>query len=138
MKKVNISAANKSDNIIPILTGKNILIAEDDFYSLEMLTYLLNKTNANLFSAIDGEETIKTFFNNKIDLVLLDIRLPVLNGFGVIERLRAENKETVVIAQTGFLDSSDLTKIQEAGFTDYIEKPVKEKILYNILSEYLG
>jgi DNA-binding response OmpR family regulator len=138
MKKVNISAANKSDNIIPILTGKNILIAEDDFYSLEMLTYLLKKTNANLFSAIDGEETIKTFFNNKIDLVLLDIRLPVLNGFGVIERLRAENKETFVIAQTGFLDSSDLTKIKEAGFTDYIEKPVNEKILYNILSEYLG
>jgi CheY-like chemotaxis protein len=138
MENANISAASNTGNDIPCLEGKNILLAEDDFYSREMLTYLLNKTKASLYTAIDGEETIKTFFSNKIDLVLLDIRLPRMDGFDVIKRLRAENKDVTVIAQTGLMTSADMKKIKEAGFTDYIAKPVSERILFDILSKYLG
>jgi two-component system, cell cycle response regulator DivK len=138
MERANIFGANKTENSIPSLEGKKILIAEDDFYSREMLTYLLNKTKANLFTATDGEETLKIFFSNKIDVVLLDIRLPVLDGYDVIKRLRAENKEIVVIAQTGFLTLSDIKKIKEAGFTGYISKPVSERILFDTIMKYLG
>jgi CheY-like chemotaxis protein len=138
MERANILAAIKTHNGIPVLEGKKILIAEDDFYSREMLTYLLNKTKASLLTANDGEETLKIFFSNKIDLVLLDIRLPVLDGYEVIERLRTENKEVVVIAQTGFLTSSDIKKIKETGFTGYISKPVSERILFDTLVKYLS
>jgi PAS domain S-box-containing protein len=122
---------------IPRLPGRKILISEDDFYSREILVYLLKKTGATLVLAKDGKETIRQYEDNDIDLVLLDIRLPEMDGYEVIKHLRSKDPELLVIAQTAFALMDDIRRFQEAGFTDYMTKPIGPEELYNLLRKYL-
>jgi PAS domain S-box-containing protein len=122
---------------IPQLREKKVLISEDDFYSREMMIYLLKKTGANLIIAKDGRETMKKFRQNTIDLVLLDIRLPKMDGFEIIRKIRLKDREIPVIAQTAYAMNEDIRKFREAGFTDYLTKPINHNELYNVLSRYL-
>jgi PAS domain S-box-containing protein len=123
---------------IPQLNGKTILLSEDDFYSREMLTYLLEKTNSRVLVAIDGLETIEKFQQHNCDLVLLDIRLPHKNGFDVLKELRAAKPGILVIAQTAYAMLEDIRKLNEAGFDGYLTKPIKQDELFNVLSRFLG
>lgn len=123
---------------IPQLTGKRILLSEDDFFSREMMIYLLKKTNATLLVAEDGVETLRKFEKVNADLVLLDIRLPELDGYEVLKEIRSINPDTFVIAQTAYAMMDDIKKFREAGFTDYITKPVSDDELYSLLHHYLG
>ncbi len=123
---------------IPRLTGKRILLSEDDFFSREMMIYLLKKTNATLLVAEDGVETLRKFEKVNADLVLLDIRLPELDGYEVLKEIRSINPDTFVIAQTAYAMMDDIKKFREAGFTDYITKPVSDDELYSLLQHYLG
>jgi PAS domain S-box-containing protein len=124
-------------NGIPRLAGKRILVAEDDLFSREMITYQLEKTDAILLTAKDGLETIRMFEQNNIDLVLLDIRLPEMDGFEVLRQLRLKNPEVRIIAQTAYAMLEDINKFREAGFTDYLTKPISQEKLYDMLGKYL-
>jgi PAS domain S-box-containing protein len=125
---------------IPYLGGKRILVAEDDFYSREMITHLLMKTEATLLVAGDGMGAVEEFQKGQhnIDLVLLDIQLPEMNGFEVLRILRAINPDLPVIAQTAYAMLEDIRKFREAGFTGYITKPISQENLYSILYRHLG
>ena len=122
---------------IPKLRRKTILIAEDDFYCREILVYLLKITDATLLIAKDGREAISKFRQEKIDLVLLDIRLPEIDGYEVLKEIRSDNPDTLVIAQTAYAMLEDIRKFKEAGFTDYLTKPIDDDHLYNLLGKYL-
>jgi PAS domain S-box-containing protein len=123
---------------IPQLREKKVLISEDDFYSREMMIYLLKKTGARLLIAKDGRETIKKFRQNTVDLVLLDIRMPKMDGYEIIRKIRLKNQKIPVIAQTAYAMQEDIRKFRDAGFTDYLTKPINHNELYNVLSRYLG
>jgi PAS domain S-box-containing protein len=125
---------------IPNLGGKKILIAEDDFYSREMITHLLSKTGATLLVARDGMEAVEEFQRDQdnVDLVLLDIQLPEMNGFEVLKILRTINPDLTVIAQTAYAMLEDIRRFREAGFTDYITKPISQEKLFAILDKYLS
>jgi PAS domain S-box-containing protein len=141
--KVNIEETRKPETYVspnsgfPNLAGKNILIAEDDFYSREMLVYLLKKTNATMLIAKDGREAVKKFMKNEVDLVLLDIQLPLINGYKVLKKIKSVNPQTPVIAQTAYAMLEDIKKFKDSGFTDYMTKPISNNTLYDLLHKYL-
>ncbi len=122
---------------IPQFKGKKILIAEDDPYSLNMIVYQLEKTGATLITARDGREAVNVFQPGSVDLVLLDIRLPELDGFEVLRHLRSADLSVPVIAQSAYAMVDDVKKAIEAGFTDYLTKPIGQEKLYELLTSYL-
>ncbi|MEA2043080.1 MAG: ATP-binding protein [Bacteroidota bacterium] len=113
------------------LKGKEILIAEDDINSAEVLRVLLAGTGAKLFYANDGAEAVKICSNEKtIDLVLMDIQMPLMTGLEATKRIVQQSNNTVVLAQTANAMIDDERKALEAGCSDYISKPIDKKILY--------
>jgi two-component system, cell cycle response regulator DivK len=75
--------------------------------------------------------------NGNVDLVLLDIQMPELNGYEVLNKIRQVNPEIPVIAQTAYVMADDIKKFKETGFTDYLTKPIGQDKLYNLLNKYL-
>jgi PAS domain S-box-containing protein len=123
---------------VPRLAGKRILLSEDDLFSREMMIYILKKTGAELIIAVDGRETLDKFRENNIDLVLLDLRLPEIDGYEVLREIRSTRPETIVIAQTAYAMLDDIRKFKEVGFNDYLLKPVSDSELFTVLHKYLG
>jgi signal transduction histidine kinase len=122
---------------VPLFRNKKLLIAEDDDFSREMMVYLLEKTGCEILVARDGPEAVEIFSNTDVDLVLLDIRLPGMNGYDVLREMQSRIPNTPVIAQTAYAMVDDIKKMKEAGFTDHIIKPVGQQQLYRLLSKYM-
>ncbi len=127
-----------SGTVIPELKGKHILLTEDDPFSREMMIYLLERTGATVKSAWDGIETMELFRLEKFDIVLLDIQLPKISGYEVLKRIKEIDPDAVVVAQSAYAMLDDIRKFREAGFTDYLTKPIRQKNLYDLLSRYLS
>jgi CheY-like chemotaxis protein len=123
---------------IPDFTGKSILIVEDDLYSREMVSYLLIKAGASILVATDGLDWVQQFATGKVDLVLLDIQLPRLDGFTILKLIRSKDEHVPVVAQTAYALPDDIQRLQSAGFTDYITKPVNPDVLYQTIDRYLN
>jgi len=75
--------------------------------------------------------------NPDIDLVLMDIRMPLMDGNEATRQIRKFNKEIIIIAQTAYGFSSDREKAIEAGCNDYISKPISKQILFEIINKHL-
>jgi CheY-like chemotaxis protein len=123
---------------VPILKGKKVLIAEDDQYSGDIMLYLLERTGATLIMTRNGLQTIDEFRQSDADLILLDIQLPEMSGFEVLKQIRAEKPQVIVIAQTAYAMVEDIRKFREAGFDDYLIKPIDSNKLYKLLNKYLA
>ncbi len=135
-KEKNIS--KEKEMIIPKLHGKKILLAEDDEHTIEMMKFLLEKTGADIFIAKDGGQAMDVFNKEEFDLILLDIRLPVKNGYEVISQIKDKNPKVPVIAQSAFAMPEQVKKSHEAGFEEHITKPVTMDIFFSMLNKYLG
>lgn len=123
---------------IPDFEGKKVLVVEDDSVSMELLNELLVQTKVILFFADNGQTSVDIFKENPdINVVLMDIQLPVLSGTDAMKQIKNINDRTIVVAQTAFAMSSDRTKYLNAGFDDYLSKPVLPDNLYMLLSKYL-
>lgn len=124
--------------IIPNWSTKTILVVEDDEISLEFLKELLNPSNAQIIYARNGQEAIEVFTSNpQIDLVLMDVQLPVLSGKEAMLQIKKQKKELPVVAQTAFAMSGDEEKYLSIGFDDYISKPIILEVLIEKISKYL-
>jgi PAS domain S-box-containing protein len=118
--------------------GKSVLIIEDDMISREYLSEILKTTGAELLLAANGTEGINAFKNHPdIDLILLDIRLPDINGLEVAGKIRAENKRIPIIAQTAHAMAEDRKKCIQAGADDYISKPAAIDDMLSIINKYI-
>ncbi len=120
------------------LEGKTLLIIEDDPVSLDYVKEVLQPLGAALILAETGEQGIQAF-NNKpdIDLILLDIRLPDIDGIKIARKIREQNKKIPVIAQTAHAMGGDRGKCIQAGATDYIAKPADLQDLLAIINKYI-
>jgi len=107
------------------LKDKKILIVEDDLSSRLYLNKILEKTGAVLFNASDGQEAIDITRNEPgIDVILMDIQLPVIDGYDSANKIREIRKNIIIIAQTAYSLLGDREKIIASGFDDYIVKPI--------------
>ena len=120
------------------LKGKKILIVEDDLSSRLYLNKILEKAGVIIMNAGDGQEAVDTALNNQdIDIILMDIQLPVLDGYSALTKIREVRKDMVVIAQTAYGLLGDKEKILNSGFNDYVIKPILsqnliEKLVLNL------
>ncbi len=119
-KENEIKENMRPDNDIRLFSGKKVLLVEDDEYSMEMMRYMLERRDIKCLVAIDGEEALKVFNKEKVDLVLLDIRLPKINGHEVMKQITKKNKDLPVIAQSAFAMADEIQIAKNDGFTDYI------------------
>ena len=116
------------------LKGRKILIVEDDLSSRLYLNKILEKAGVVIMNAGDGQEAVDTAINNPdIDIVLMDLQLPVLDGYSALIKIREVRKDMVVIAQTAYGLLGDKEKILNAGFNDYIIKPILSQNLIDKL-----
>jgi len=118
--------------IYPDWSGKKILVVEDDTNNYLFLEQLLKKTNAQIEHATDGKEAVNFVKNNsKIDVVLMDIQMPVMDGYEATRKIREFNKDLPILAQTANAMVEDKSKSLDAGCNDYVAKPVNKKVLLN-------
>ncbi len=119
--------------------GKVILAVEDDEISLEFLKELFEPYKVSLLYAYNGQEAIdlcKT--NSTIELVLMDVQLPVLNGKSAMLEIKKLRPELPVIAQTAFAMSGDKERYIQDGFDEYVSKPINVQELLSLVGKYLG
>ncbi len=120
------------------LSGKTILIAEDVESNFQLLETYLLKTNAKILWAQNGQEAIDFCKNNNdIDLILMDMQMPVLNGYEATKEIKKFRPELPIIAETAFALAGDKEKIIEAGCDDYVSKPIKASLLYEIIKTHI-
>ena len=116
-----------------LLKGKKILVVEDDMASRLYLNKILEKAEVVILNASDGEEAVTVALANDVDIILMDIQLPIIDGYAAMSKIREVKKDIIIIAQTAYGLLGDKERILNSGFTDYIIKP----ILYQNLIEKL-
>jgi len=116
---------------ISIFQGKKILIVEDDFFNAQYLNEILEDTGVEVTLSETGEIAIeKIKSGQKFDLILMDIRLPGIDGYTTTKLILEIVSKINIIAQTAFASSIDMKKAYEAGCIDFIAKPVDKEILF--------
>jgi len=122
-----------------IWEGKNVLIVEDIVSNYNFLRLLLKKSKVNVIWAENGKDAVETALNNdSIDLILLDINLPLLNGYEVVRQIKEKKPNLPVIAQTAYALGGDREKSLSAGCDDYVSKPISISILLKKIDAFLG
>jgi PAS domain S-box-containing protein len=117
---------------------KTILIVEDDIINQQYLQKLLGRNNINLISTNTGEKAIEIVSANpSIDLILMDIRLPGINGYETTKAIRHISSQIPIIAQTAYAMHNDHSKSLLMGCDDYISKPIDQNVLFAKLNDYL-
>lgn len=120
-------------------TGKHILIAEDEETNYFYLETVLKRTGAILFRAKNGEEAVQVCKDHAdLDLVLMDIKMPELNGLDATRIIREFNSVLPIIAQTAYALVGERNKCLSAGCNDYISKPINRESLLRMMTNYLA
>ena len=110
--------------------GLKILIAEDDEMSEMLINQGVKAISKEILNARTGFEAVELCRKHPdIDLILMDIQMPVMNGYVAVKQIRQFNKEVVIFAQTAFALAGDREKAMEAGCNDYISKPIDNQLL---------
>lgn len=114
----------------------NLLIVEDDDVSSQLIETMLKGMFKKIIYAKNGIEAIELCKNKpEIDLVLMDLKMPKMNGFEATRAIRKFNKDLLIIAQTAYAMFGDKEKALEAGCNDYISKPINKKLLLELINK---
>ncbi len=139
--------AEKEKNEKPMIASKivrnvsenTILIAEDDNSNYFYLSEVLAGMNIRIIRANNGEEAIeKVKHNPSINLILMDMKMPVLDGYKTTKEIKKIRKDIPIIAQTAYALSSDREKALEAGCDDYIPKPLNLDLLIELIKKHFN
>jgi len=118
--------------------GKKILIAEDDHSNYYFLYEAVKETGVEVLWSQDGEQTIDMFRKHEdLNVVLMDINMPLKNGYECTKVIKRERPDLAVIAQTAYAMSGEREISKEAGCDDYLSKPIKVSELLDMLSQYM-
>lgn len=115
---------------------KVILVAEDIESNFKLISYFLEGSNAEVLHANNGKEAVeKCLSMGHIDLILMDIKMPVMDGYTAVKLIREKNTEIPIIAQTAYAD--DRERAIECGCSGFLSKPFNKKALFEILCEFI-
>jgi PAS domain S-box-containing protein len=130
--------------LLPIATNEKIrklkiLIAEDDEVSEMLIFNLVKSFGKEILKVRTGVEAIEIYRNNPdIDLIMMDILMPVMGGYEATRKIREFNKTVVIIAQTAYALAGDKENAIASGCNDYISKPINKKELLALMQKYFG
>jgi signal transduction histidine kinase/CheY-like chemotaxis protein len=135
----------KSNNKRQITSSKQpnlreliVLIAEDEEVNTQFFKVIFSNVFKEVIYVENGEQAIEACRNNRnIDLVLMDIKMSIMNGYVATQEIRKFNKEIVIIAQTAFGLEGDKEKAIRAGCNDYIAKPINKSKFFEIIARYV-
>lgn len=120
------------------LKGVKILIVEDNFLNYQVLKILLDKQEANILWAKNGQEALTVFSqHNDILVILMDINMPVMDGITATREIRKINSTIPIIFQTAFASGENETECRNAGGNDFLTKPINSKLLVSTLKKFL-
>jgi signal transduction histidine kinase/DNA-binding NarL/FixJ family response regulator len=141
--KENINLEKKSlkklQNDIVSLKGSNIILAEDNSINREIIHSLLEISGINITDAYDGAMAVNLYKNNpsKYELILMDIQMPIMDGYEATTLLREINKDIPIIALTANAMTEDSNKSLEFGMNEHLNKPIDLEKLYITLLRYI-
>lgn len=133
-----MSDSNLSNALNQDWGDKVILVVEDVDTNKIFFDAALRRTSAKILWAKDGQQAIDLFKDNDVDLVLMDLQLPVMDGYTATREIKKINPDIPVIAQTAHVMSGEREKCMEAGCDDYLAKPIRLQILIETLSKFLN
>jgi PAS domain S-box-containing protein len=132
------AALKTPSNNLRLWEDKKILIAEDDQSNYYFLFEALKETGVQIVWAKDGEETMDLFREHEdLDLILMDINMPVINGYECTRRIKNKRPDLPVIAQTAYAMSGEREISREAGCDDYLSKPIKVSELLETMARHI-
>ena len=140
IENLNVSTTKKYQSVRKNnWEGKTFLIVEDLDYNYELIQAALKSTKANLLRAIHGKEAIDLYKKeNSIDLILMDIRMHVMNGYEATKEIKKINHKIPIIAQTAYAFVEEREKCIQVGCDDYITKPINKLYLIEVIEKYLS
>ncbi|MFH1287396.1 MAG: response regulator [bacterium] len=129
-QKINIPEKNMQ---------KKILVVDDEIQLVEMMKMRLEANSYEVVTAYDGQEAFEAALREKPDLIILDVMMPIMNGFEALDRLKS-NPETMhipVIMLTAKSDTASIFKAEDLRVKDYMTKPCEPKELLNLIKKYI-
>jgi len=117
---------------------KVVVIAEDEQINYLFLKVVLKPSKAKIIWTKTGRETIDICNSEKVDIVLMDIKMPDLNGLEATEEIKKNYPKLPIIAQTAYAMEEDEQASMESGCDDYISKPIRPDNLLTIMSRFLS
>jgi len=130
--KINSITANNFNS------NAKILVAEDNIMNQLLLKYLFKNWGFKIVIAKNGKETINLISDNDYDLILLDIQMPIIDGYGVTKWIRETKKSSVpIIAMTAHIMPAEIQKCKDAGMNDYLTKPIDEEKAVELFNKYI-
>lgn len=127
----------KIDNLD--LYGKKILLVEDVEFNIKLLKSYLDPTRATIITAENGNDALIKYneYKESIDLILMDIQIPEMDGNEVTQIIRTIDDRVPIIAQTAYAIREEIDQIMQSGFNDLIKKPIRKDELLEIISKYI-
>ncbi len=119
-------------------TGKTVLIAEDEETNYVLLKEMLKNTNIEITRVSNGKEAFKQCTKNDYDIVLMDVKMPIMDGFTATSRILEIKPNMKIMAQTAYAMTSEKEKAINLGCVDFIAKPIKKQVLLNKMSKILN
>lgn len=115
-----------------------ILVAEDEELNFMMVREMLKRLNVNVLRAVNGQEAVEMAKEHAIDLVLMDLKMPVMDGYEATRLIKAFNPSLTIVALTAYSSETDKEKALSCGCSDVIIKPINRENLYNRLDTYIS
>jgi CheY-like chemotaxis protein len=136
-KKIEESADFDLVKLKAALYGKKILLVEDNRINQIVAKKTLEPLNISIDIAENGLQAVEKMKNDTYSLVLMDIQMPELDGLQATEQIRMFDKDTVIIGMSAHASIQDTEKAIKSGMNDYMTKPIKQKTVFLMISEYI-
>ncbi|NLT03800.1 MAG: PAS domain-containing protein [Bacteroidales bacterium] len=140
----HVSRANNRSDVSPITLqteegqGTTFLVAEDEDLNFMLVRELLRKFEVKIIRAINGAEAVEIARTTKVDLVLMDLKMPVMDGFEATRAIKSFQPDLPILALTAYSLEADRVRALQSGCADVIVKPINREHLYERLNAYLG
>jgi CheY-like chemotaxis protein len=118
------------------LKGTNVLVAEDSPLNMSITRKFLKGWDVTIAEATNGQEAVDLFHKNKYDLLLIDLDMPVMDGYQTLEEIRKVNQKIPAIAFTAAVLPNMKEYLRNYGFSDYLPKPFRPEELHQIIVSY--
>ncbi len=135
----SLHSHQKDELKIPNFNNQTILLTEDNTTNQEIIIGILEKTNLNIEIANNGKEAVEKYQSNpnKYKLILMDIQMPIMDGYEATLNIRIMNKDIPIIALTANAMVEDIEKAKHSGMNRHLKKPIEVEKLYETLASYL-
>jgi signal transduction histidine kinase/CheY-like chemotaxis protein len=124
------------------LHGRRVLVAEDGLDNQRFISYILERAGAEVAVACNGQAAVEIAVaadgDAAFDAILMDMQMPILDGYGAVQKLRAMNWKGPIVALTAYAMSEDRQKCLDAGCDDYLSKPIDRKALLRSLAQHIA